>query len=243
MSSLVSNVCADWRSTLFDLQGRVILVVGGSGGLGRGIQVELSAANATVIATTHRQASPASDGIEVEVADVREPKELQPLVERIRKRHGRIDGLVCLVGGFTGGSFIQKDHQTWQETVELNLNTSTIAARAVVPGMIEHGYGRIVTVGSRPAIDPTPNSSASSAAKAAVIAMTRSLGRELRGTGVTANCVLSSTVDTPQSRESMPRSDPSVWVTPADIGRIVVFLCSDAAGVIRGEAIPVSGDA
>jgi NAD(P)-dependent dehydrogenase (short-subunit alcohol dehydrogenase family) len=126
--------------------------------------------------------------------------------------------------------------------VELNLNTAVIAARAVLPGMTERGYGRIVTVGSRPAIDPTPNTAAYSAAKAAVVAMTRSLGRELRGTGVTANCILPSTIDTPQNRESMPRADPSRWVKPEEIGRIVAFLCSEASGVIRGAAIPVYGD-
>jgi NAD(P)-dependent dehydrogenase (short-subunit alcohol dehydrogenase family) len=126
--------------------------------------------------------------------------------------------------------------------VELNLNTAVIAARAALPGMVERKYGRIVTVGSRPAIDPTPNTAAYSAAKAAVIAMTRSLGRELRGSGVTANCILPSTIDTPQNRESMPRADPSRWVTPEAIGQVVAFLCSDAAGVIRGAAIPVYGD-
>lgn len=228
---------------LVDLQDRVILVTGGTGSLGHGVLAELRAANATVISTAHRATSPPIEGIEVELTDLRDPNEAVPLVERIIARHERIDGLVCLVGGFTGGTFIQTDHQTWHEMVELNLNTAVIAARAVLPGMTERGYGRIVTIGSRPAIDPTPNTAAYAAAKAAVVAMTRSLGRELRGTGVTANCILPSTIDTPQNRESMPRSDPSRWVTPEEIGRVVAFLCSEAAGVIRGAAIPVYGDA
>lgn len=227
---------------LIDLRDRVILVTGGTGGLGRGVLAELRAANATVVSTAHRPTSPPVEGVEIEVADLLDPDAAGPLVERIIARHERIDGLVCLVGGFTGGTFIQTDHQTWHEMVELNLNTAVIAARAVLPGMTERGYGRIVTVGSRPAIDPTPNTAAYSAAKAAVVAMTRSLGRELRGAGVTANCVLPSTIDTPQNRESMPRADPSRWVTPEQIGRVVTFLVSEAAGVIRGAAIPVYGD-
>jgi len=228
---------------LADLKDRVILVTGGTGSLGRGVLAELRAANATVISTAHRPTVEPIEGVEIEVADLMDPETAVPLVERIIARHERIDGLVCLVGGFTGGTFIQTDHQTWREMVELNLNTAVIAARAIVPGMTERGYGRIVTVGSRPAIDPTPNTAAYSAAKAAVVAMTRSLGRELRGTGVTANCILPSTIDTPQNRESMPRSDPSRWVKPEEIGRIVAFLCSESAGVIRGAAIPVYGDA
>jgi NAD(P)-dependent dehydrogenase (short-subunit alcohol dehydrogenase family) len=227
---------------LIDLHDRVVLVTGGTGSLGRGVVAELKAANATVISTAHRSGPPPTDGVEIEVADLRDPGEAVPLVERIVARHERIDALVCLVGGFTGGTFIQTDHQTWHEMVELNLNTAVVAARAALPGMIERKYGRIVTVGSRPAIDPTPNTAAYSAAKAAVIAMTRSLGRELRGSGVTANCILPSTIDTPQNRESMPRADPSRWVTPAAIGQVVAFLCSEAAGVIRGAAIPVYGD-
>jgi NAD(P)-dependent dehydrogenase (short-subunit alcohol dehydrogenase family) len=228
---------------LIDLHERVILVTGGTGSLGRGVLAELKAANATVITTAHRPTPPPIEGIEVEVADLRDPDEVDPLVERIIARHERIDGLVCLVGGFTGGTFIQTDHQTWHEMVELNLNTAVIAARAVLPGMTERGYGRIVTVGSRPAIDPSPNTAAYAAAKAAVVAMTRSLGRELRGTGVTANCILPSTIDTPQNREAMPRADPSRWVAPEEIGRVVTFLVSESAGVIRGAAIPVYGDA
>jgi NAD(P)-dependent dehydrogenase (short-subunit alcohol dehydrogenase family) len=227
---------------LHDLTDRVILVTGGTGSLGRGVVSELRAANATVISTAHRPVTDAIEGVEIEVVDLMAPDEVAPLVERIIARHERIDGLVCLVGGFRGGTFIQTDHQTWREMVELNLNTAVTAARAVLPGMTERGYGRIVTVGSRPAIDPTPNTAAYSAAKAAVVAMTRSLGRELRGTGVTANCILPSTIDTPQNRESMPRSDPSRWVKPEEIGRVVAFLCSEAAGVIRGAAIPVYGD-
>ncbi|MDQ3547374.1 MAG: SDR family NAD(P)-dependent oxidoreductase, partial [Chloroflexota bacterium] len=126
---------------LVDLQNRVILVTGGTGSLGHGVLAELRAANATVISTAHRPTQPPFEGIEIEVADLRDPNEAVPLVERIIARHERIDGLVCLVGGFTSGTFIQTDHQTWREMVELNLNTAVIAARAVLPGMTERGYG------------------------------------------------------------------------------------------------------
>ena len=225
-----------------DLTGRLILVTGGTGGLGQGVLGELRAAGATVVTTAHRPMTGDDPSIEIEVADLLDQSAIGPLVERVTERHGKIDGLVCLVGGFRGGSFIQTDHQTWTELVELNLHTATGAIRATLPGMTERGYGRIVTVGSKPAIDPAPNTAAYSAAKAAVIAMTRSIGRELRGTGVTANCILPSTIDTPQNRQTMPKADPSKWVKPEEIGRVVAFLCSEAAGVIRGAAIPVYGD-
>lgn len=226
-----------------DLTDRIILVTGGTGSLGRGVVAELATGGATVIATAHRPTRDTLPGVEVEVIDLLDAQEVAPMVARISERHGRIDGVVCLVGGFAGGSFIQTDGQTWRELIELNLHSAVTTIRAVLPGMTERRHGRIITVGSRPAIDPTPNTAAYSAAKAAVIAMTRSLGRELRGTGVTANCILPSTIDTPQNRESMPRADPSKWVTPEEIGRVVRFLCSDDAGIVRGAAIPVYGDA
>lgn len=227
---------------LNDLTDRVVLVTGGMGGMGSGVVAELRAAGATVVTTAHRQPVAATEGVEVEVVDLLERDAVGPLVEGIVARHGRIDGLVCLVGGFKGGAFIQTDQQTWQELVELNLYTATLTIRAALPAMLERRWGRIVTVGSRPAVEPSPNNAAYSAAKAAVIAMTRSLARELRGSGVTANCILPSTVDTPQNREALPKGDPAKWVKPEEIGRVVAFLCSDAAGVVRGAAIPVYGD-
>jgi NAD(P)-dependent dehydrogenase (short-subunit alcohol dehydrogenase family) len=222
------------------LDNRLMLVTGGTGGLGRGVLTELRAEGATIVTTAHRPQT--IEGVQVEVADLLDPASVPPLVERLIATHERIDGLVCLVGGFAGGTFIQTDDHTWREMVELNLNTAVNSIRAVLPHMTERGYGRIVTIGSRPAIDPSPNTSAYAAAKASVIALTRSLGRELRGSGVTINCILPSTIDTPANREMMPRADPAKWVTPEQIGRVVAFLCSESAGVIRGAAIPVYGD-
>lgn len=226
-----------------DLSGRIALVTGGTGSLGHGVVSELVKANATVIATAHRPSPAPAEGVSVEVVDLADADAAAPLLERVAVQHGRVDALVCLVGGFRGGAFIQTDDVTWREMVELNLNTASNVIRAALPGMVERRYGRIVTVGSRPALDPSPNTSAYAAAKAAVVSLTRSLGRELRGSGVTINCVIPSTIDTPQNRESMPKADPAKWVKPEEIGRVIAFLCSDAAGIIRGAEVPVYGDA
>jgi NAD(P)-dependent dehydrogenase (short-subunit alcohol dehydrogenase family) len=227
---------------MIDVRDRVILVTGGAAGAGRGVVEALIDAGATVVATVHRRPPQLPEGVELEIADLLDVAAVEPLVARVTERHGRIDGLVCLVGGFKGGAFIQSERQTWQELIDLNLHSAVGITRAALPGMIARGYGRIVTIGSRPAVDPAPNSSAYAAAKAAVIAMTRGLARELRGSGVTANCVLPSTIDTPQNRELLPRADPSKWVTPRQLGQVVAFLCSEPAGAIRGAAIPVYGD-
>lgn len=224
------------------LDGRVVLVTGGTGGLGQGVVRVLRDEGARVVTTSHRPRVEAPEGVEVEQADLLASEDIAPLVERVLARHGRIDALVCLVGGFAGGSFIQTSEQTWRELVELNVASGVNVIRSALPSMTEQGYGRIVTIGSKPAIDPTPNQAAYAAAKASVIAYTASLARELRGTGVTANCVLPGTIDTPANRELLTKGNPDRWVRPEQIGRVVAFLCSEAAGVIRGAAIPVLGD-
>ena len=79
-----------------------------------------------------------------------------------------------------------------------------------------------------------------SAAKAAVMRITESLAEELSADGVTANCILPGTIDTPQNRAAMPDADMSRWVPPSDIARVIAFLISDAAGAVTGAAIPVT---
>lgn len=221
------------------LDGRIVLVTGGTGALGGGVLPVLVREGATVVTTAHRPGQPVPDGVEVEVVDLLEQGTAEPLVERVVERHGRIDALACLVGGFRGGAFIQTDNQTWHEVIELNVQTAVTTIRAALPGMVERDYGRIVTVGAQSAVNPMPNTTAYAAAKASVIAFTRSLGRELRRSGVTVNCVLPETIDTPQNREARPKADPDNWVKPAQVGEVIAFLCSEPAGIIRGAAIPV----
>src|SRR5690348_12918349 len=99
------------------LNDRLVLVTGGTGGVGRGVVAELSAEGATVVTTAHRPQT--IEGVQVEVADLLVPATIQPLIDRVIQGHARIDALVCLVGGFAGGTFIQTDHHTWTEMVEL----------------------------------------------------------------------------------------------------------------------------
>src|SRR5260370_364721 len=123
----------------------------------------------------------------------------------------------------------------------LNLRTGYVLSRAVGPVMIKQGSGAIVNVASRAAIDHAAGAAAYVASKAAAVAMIDSLAADLRGTGVRANSILPSIIDTDANRKAMPNSDFTKWPQPEDIARVILFLCSDAAKVINGAAVPVYG--
>jgi NAD(P)-dependent dehydrogenase (short-subunit alcohol dehydrogenase family) len=155
---------------------------------------------------------------------------------------GRIDALVNTVGGYRGGQPVAETAiELWDGMFDLNARSAFIVSRAVAPHMLARGSGRIINVGSKAALQGTRRSAAYSAAKSAVVRLTESLAADLKREGITANCVLPSTLDTPENREDMPGADPSRWVTPEEVADVILFLASDAARAVQGAAIPVYG--
>src|SRR3546814_11073097 len=106
--------------------------------------------------------------------------------------------------------------------------------RAVLPNMMRAGWGRIVTIGSRMAVDPGAKCGAYSVSKAGLVALTRTIAAETVVKGVTANVVLPRTIDPPANRAPMPSADPGSWVSPAAVADLVLWLASD--GAARSEA-------
>jgi NAD(P)-dependent dehydrogenase (short-subunit alcohol dehydrogenase family) len=157
-------------------------------------------------------------------------------------RFGRIDVLVNAVGGWQGGQPVHETSlETWDSLVTLNARSAFALSRAVVPHMLARGAGRIVHVAARAGLEGTARSAAYSASKSAVVRLTESLAAELKNEGITANCVLPGTIDTPQNRTAMPRADHSRWVPPEAIAGVILFLASDAAWPVSGAAVPVYG--
>lgn len=159
-------------------------------------------------------------------------------------KFGRVDALVHTVGGFAGGRPTwETGDEEWDLMLALNLRTTVNAVRAFVPPMLKRGGGRVVAVGARPGLQGMARHAAYSASKAALMRMIESLAAELKDSGVTANSVLPSILDTPQNRAAMPDADFSRWVGPEQVARTIAFLVSDAARDISGAAIPVFGRA
>lgn len=229
--------------------GRVALVTGGTGALGQAVTLRLLADGAVVavpyISEAERDALRSRTGagererLLLVRADVTDERAMADLAADLRARHGRVDILAALVGGFAPGGLLDTDRTTWDRMLLLNLTATFTAARAVVPGMVAAGSGRVVTVASRAVLPPAGGFIAYTVAKSGVIAFTQALAQELRGSGVTANCVLPSTMDTPANRAAMPDSDRRGWVPVESVAAAIAFLVGDAAAHVTGALLTV----
>jgi NAD(P)-dependent dehydrogenase (short-subunit alcohol dehydrogenase family) len=236
-------------SATFD--GKTVLVAGGTGGLGRSVSLAFLEAGARVVATYRKDdeyralesdAGPARDRLSGQTVDVTDESAVRKLSDAILARHGALDALVNAVGGWTGGRKLwEADAGAFDAMLALNLRAGVALCRAVVPVMVRHGAGVVVNVASRSAAVPGPGEAAYAASKAAAVAMIASLAEDLKGTGVRANSVLPSIIDTEANRRAMPKADFAKWPKPEDIARVILFLCSDDARLVHGAAIPVYG--
>lgn len=235
-----------------ELTGRVAIVTGGAGALGRGVGPALLDAGATVVVTdkvhagmdeTVAAAAEAQRRSSIH-ADIGTEEGAAAVVRQTLEMHGRLDILVNIVGGYAGGpSVAETDLATWRGQFELNATTAFLMARAAVPVMQERGWGRIVNVSSRVARTAPAGLGAYAVSKAAVITLTEVLANETRAHGITVNAVLPSVIDTPANRRDMPNADFARWVKPEAIGGVIRFLVSEESGIISGAAIPVYGRA
>src|SRR2546428_13839680 len=149
-----------------------------------------------------------------------------------------------VVGGWKGGLPLHETPvEEWEGMLTLNLTSAFLCSRAVLPHMLERKSGRIVNISSRTAVVPAPRQAAYSAAKAGVIALTRTLAEEVKASGINVNYVLPSLLDTEANRKAFPKADYRNWVTPDDLARVLAVLVSDGSSQITGAAIPVYGRA
>ena len=225
-----------------------VLVTGAAGNLGRALAAAFSARGANlVLAGRKREELVASFGAEDEhrlfaTVDLLDQSSVDTAVALSRERFRRIDVLCNIAGGFRMGEPVHEiSDKNWDFMLDVNARTLLHAARAVVPQMIEGGGGKIVNVGAFSAQKGAAQMGAYIAAKSAVIRLTEAMAAELREKNINVNCVLPTTIDTPENRASMPKADPTRWVAPADLANVIVFLASHDARAIHGAAIPVTG--
>lgn len=226
-----------------------VLVTGGTGALGRAVVAELLDSGARVVATwivkEERDAVEAELGgagaLELVEADVGAPGGAARALDAVGPGE-RLAAVACLVGGFAmGGRLHETDDRALGSMLDLNVLTVERTLRATLPRLVTGGGGAVVCVGSKAALEPFSGAAAYAVSKAAVLALVRAVDAEYAGDGVRANAILPDIMDTPANREAMPDADRSGWVPPAEIARVVRFLCGDGSQPVSGAWIPVYG--
>lgn len=232
---------------------RVFIVTGGTGALGQAVVSRLLATGANVVVTYQAkdELNALTDRLSAEDrqrftpfhVDVTSYKEVSEFVQHVVNQYNRIDGLANLVGGYTEKPFVESTPEEWQKMLNLNLTSTIFVTRAVLPVMVGAGYGRIVSVGSRGAIQALPNAAAYNVAKVGVMWLMETISNEVRGRNITANTVLPSVIDTAANRAAMPHTDTSRWVRPDEVAELIAYLLSDVSSGTSGAKIPVYGKA
>jgi NAD(P)-dependent dehydrogenase (short-subunit alcohol dehydrogenase family) len=231
-----------------DFTDRAVVITGAAGNLGRAVAARCAELGARLVLVDRRrehleQAYGAqTDRLLLTAVDLLDAAQVASAVGAAVDRFGRIDALANIAGGFRMGEAV---HEASDDTVnflfDINVRTLLNMVRAAVPRMIGAGGGKIVNVGAHSALKGVAGMGAYCAAKSAVIRLTESMAAELRAKNINVNCVLPTIIDTPENRKAMPKTDPALWVAPADLANVIAFLASDEARAVHGVALPVTG--
>ncbi len=235
-------------ATSFDFTDRVVLITGASGALGSAVVRAFAGAEATVCGTD--LIAPDDDEALVEPAeldsfyeaDFTDETDVERVVRSVIEDHDRLDVLCNIAGTWRGGDPLHKtDVSEFDLLFDVNLKTMFLASKHAIPHLHET-EGAIVSVSSRSSLEGGEGDGPYRASKAGIRLLTETIAEENRGV-VRANTIMPSVINTPMNREMMPDANQDTWVDPAAIATVVCFLCSDAAEVTSGAAVPVYGEA
>lgn len=218
---------------------KTIIITGANGGLGAAVVKKFLTADYHVIAVDHHadRNSFATDHprYEFHTINIGDEEEASAFIDAMISKHQKIDGAMLLVGGFAMGNIDSTDGQAIKDMFAINFETAYYAARPLFNHMMQHGYGRIVLIGSKPALQPAAgkNVLAYAITKNMLFKLAELLNETAKGTNVVTSVVAPSTIDTHANREAMPDADTSKWVKSEQIADLMEFICSDKGDPIR----------
>lgn len=232
------------------MDGKVVVVTGGTGYLGSSVCKAFAETGATVVAVYlldreipyfEKALGTLWKNVTLLKADVTQPGEMERVVKDILARWKRIDVLVNTVGGYMASPVEETAAEDFDQAMALNLKSAFLACKAVVPAMRAAKRGAIVNVSSEASLLGDEESFLYAASKSGVNRLTESLARELKAANVRVNCVMPRIMDTPSNREAMPKANFSKWVKTDQVAGVIRWLCSEEAAPMSGAAVPVYG--
>ena len=237
------------------LKRKVAIVTGATGSLGRVVAKLLLDQGARVV-STHRGeeklrelgdfVGSLKDTLVSIQTDVTDENSVQALFQQVLSRYGHVDILLNIAGAFRGGAdVVNTKTSDWDFLMNINLKSAFLCSKAALPHMIEQNYGKIVSVSARTAIEKRYRikDGAYAISKAGIIILTETIAEEVKKYDINVNCILPSTIDTPENRRNFPTADFSKWVRPEQVAEVMLFLASDESKIISGASIPVYGKA
>ena len=234
---------------------RVAFITGATGSLGRVLTRALLENGMRVFSTYRKKdlleelvksLGPLAANFSAVEADLADPGQVKTAVSKALERYGRIDVLLNIAGGWTGGRDVAETPASDLDAMlNINLKSAFLACSAVLPAMIRQNYGKIVSVAARPAVEKRyrAKNGAYAISKAGVVVLTETIAEEVKKYNINVNAILPSTIDTQANKKSMPDADSSKWVDPADIAKVIIHLISDDSKITSGASIPVYGKA
>jgi 3-oxoacyl-[acyl-carrier protein] reductase len=231
-----------------EFEGRTALITGGAGDIGAAVARRLRSAGARVATFDLRAAE--LDGVLALTGDVSDPDDVEAAVQRVESELGGLDITVC-AAGVSGESLRTTDvsNEEWRKVLAINCDGVFFANRAAARAMIPRGYGRIVNIASIAGKEGNPMAAAYSASKAAVIGMTKSIGKDLAETGVLVNCIAPAVIQTrmlgDMSEEHVgymvERIPMKRMGQPEEVAALVAFLASEECSFSTGAVFDLSG--
>jgi 3-oxoacyl-[acyl-carrier protein] reductase len=239
---------------MFDLTGKTALVTGATGGIGGAIAKALHAQGAKLaVSGTRKEVLDALaaelGGAAVLPCDLSNKDQVEALVPEAEKALGQLDILVANAGITRDGLFVSLKDEDWEQVLNVNLTATFRLARAAVKGMMRRRFGRVIGITSVVGVTGNPGQANYTAAKAGMIGMFKSIGKEYAKRGVTANCIAPGFIASPMTDKLNDKQREAILqMVPAgklgggeDVGAAVVYLASNEAAYVTGQTLHVNG--